>query len=327
MGYLRADIHDISENLGVSPARVQSLLTQLQSFEPTGVFARNLQECLALQLREKDTLDVAMQALLDNLELLAKHDLTKLMKLCEVDKEELLMRVKRLKSLAPKPGLAFGGEMAAAIEPDVFVRETPQGGWAVELNSDTLPRVLVDKRYYNEICAVATDAASKEFMSECHANANWLVKSLDQRARTILKVSSEIIKQQDGFFAFGIDHLRPLNLKTVAEAIEMHESTVSRVTSNKFMSTPRGVFELKYFFTASIPSIEGGEGHSAEAVRHKIKILISEETAETVKSDDKLVNLLRAQGIDIARRTVAKYRESMGIPSSVERRRIFKHAV
>ncbi len=327
MGYLRADIHDISENLGVSPARVQSLLTQLQSFEPTGVFARNLQECLALQLREKDALDVAMQALLDNLELLAKHDLTKLMKLCEVDKEELLMRVKRLKSLAPKPGLAFGGEMAAAIEPDVFVRETPQGGWAVELNSDTLPRVLVDKRYYNEICAVATDAASKEFMSECHANANWLVKSLDQRARTILKVSSEIIKQQDGFFAFGIDHLRPLNLKTVAEAIEMHESTVSRVTSNKFMSTPRGVFELKYFFTASIPSIEGGEGHSAEAVRHKIKILISEETAETVKSDDKLVNLLRAQGIDIARRTVAKYRESMGIPSSVERRRIFKHSV
>ena len=163
-------------------------------------------------------------------------------------------------------------------------------------------------------------------MSECHANANWLVKSLDQRARTILKVASEIIKQQDGFFAFGVDHLRPLNLKTVAEAIEMHESTVSRVTSNKFMSTPRGVFELKYFFTASIPSLDGGEGHSAEAVRHKIKILISEETAKDVKSDDKLVALLRAQGIDVARRTVAKYRESMGIPSSVERRRIFKNS-
>ena len=326
-GYLRASLEDIADNLGVSLGRVQSLVAQLQTFEPTGVFARSLQECLALQLREKDALDGAMQALLDNLELLAKHDLTKLMKLCSVDKKELMERVKRLKTLAPKPGLVFGGDMAAAIEPDVFVRETPTGGWAVELNSDTLPRVLVDNRYYNEVSAVATDEASKEFMSECHANANWLVKSLDQRARTILKVSSEIIKQQDGFFAFGVDHLRPLNLKTVAEAIEMHESTVSRVTSNKFMSTPRGVYELKYFFTASIPSIEGGEGHSAEAVRHKIKILIAEETVKDVKSDDKLVNLLRAQGIDIARRTVAKYRENMGIPSSVERRRIFKHSV
>ena len=163
-------------------------------------------------------------------------------------------------------------------------------------------------------------------MSECHANANWLVKSLDQRARTILKVASEIVKQQDGFFAYGIDHMRPLNLKTVADAIEMHESTVSRVTSNKFMSTPRGMFELKYFFGASIPSLGGGEAHSAEAVRHKIKILIDEETAESIKSDDKLVTLLRDQGIDIARRTVAKYREALGIPSSVERRRIFKHA-
>ena len=268
-----------------------------------------------------------MQALLDHLELLAKHDLSKLMKLCELNKEDLLTYIKQLKSLAPKPGLAYGGDMAAAIAPDVFIRETVQGGWAVELNSDTLPRVLVDNRYYNEVSAIATDEESKTFMSECHANANWLVKSLDQRARTIMKVASEIVKQQDGFFAYGVDHMRPLNLKTVAEAIEMHESTVSRVTSNKFMSTPRGVFELKYFFTASIPSIDGGEAHSAEAVRNKIKILISEETAGDVKSDDKLVTLLRAQGIDIARRTVAKYRESMGIPSSVERRRVFKHAV
>ena len=325
-GYLRASLVEIADNLGVTEMRVMSLVTQLQTFEPTGVFARNLQECLALQLRDADALDMAMQALLDNLELLAKHDLSKLMKLCEVDKEELMDCVKRLKALAPKPGLAYGGEMAAVVEPDVFIRETPQGGWAVELNSDTLPRVLVDNRYYNEISALGGDEETKSFMSECHANANWLVKSLDQRARTILKVSSEIVKQQDGFFAYGVDHMRPLNLKTVADAIEMHESTVSRVTSNKFMSTPRGMFELKYFFTASIPSIGGGEAHSAEAVRHKIKILISEEVEGDVKSDDKLVGLLRAQGIDIARRTVAKYRESMGIPSSVERRRVFKHA-
>ena len=326
-GYLRASLEDLAENLGVSLARVQSLVTQMQSFEPTGVFARDLRECLSLQLREKNSLDEPMQALLDHLELLAKHDLSKLMKLCELNKEDLLTYIKQLKSLAPKPGLAYGGDMAAAIAPDVFIRETVQGGWAVELNSDTLPRVLVDNRYYNEVSAIATDEESKTFMSECHANANWLVKSLDQRARTIMKVASEIVKQQDGFFAYGVDHMRPLNLKTVAEAIEMHESTVSRVTSNKFMSTPRGVFELKYFFTASIPSIDGGEAHSAEAVRNKIKILIGEETAGSVKSDDKLVTLLRAQGIDIARRTVAKYRESMGIPSSVERRRVFKHAV
>jgi len=325
-GYLRVSLIELAENLGVPETRVMSLVTQLQTFEPTGVFARNLQECLALQLRDAGALDMAMQALLENLELLAKHDLSKLMRLCDVDKDELMDRVKRLKALAPKPGLAYGSEMAAAVEPDVFIRETPQGGWAVELNSDTLPRVLVDNRYYNEISAHAADEESKSFLSECHANANWLVKSLDQRARTILKVASEIVKQQDGFFAYGVDHMRPLNLKTVADAIEMHESTVSRVTSNKFMSTPRGMFELKYFFTASIPALGGGEAHSAEAVRHKIKILIDEEVEGDVKSDDKLVQLLRAQGIDIARRTVAKYREALGIPSSVERRRIFKHA-
>jgi len=325
-GYLRVSLDELAINLGVSLTRVQSLVTQLQTFEPTGVFARDMRECLKLQLSEKKSLNPPMEALLDNLELLAKHDLSKLMKLCGVDKDELLIMIKRLKSLSPKPGLAYGGDMAAAIAPDVFIRETPQGGWAVELNSDTLPRVLVNNRYYNEVCAVAKDEESKSFMSECHANASWLVKSLDQRARTIMKVASEIVKQQDGFFAYGVDHMRPLNLKTVAEAIEMHESTVSRVTSNKFMSTPRGVFELKYFFTASIPSIDGGESHSAEAVRHKIKILIDEETKGHVKSDDKLVDLLQAQGIDIARRTVAKYRESMGIPSSIERRRVFKHA-
>jgi len=326
-GYLRVSLDELAENLGVALSRVQSLVIQLQTFEPTGVFARNLQECLRLQLREKKSLDETMEALLENLELLAKHDLSKLMKRCDVNKDELTDMVKRLKSLSPKPGLAYGGDMAAAVAPDVFIRETPQGGWAVELNSDTLPRVLVNNRYYNEVCAVAKDDESKSFMSECHANASWLVKSLDQRARTIMKVASEIVKQQDGFFAYGVDYMRPLNLKTVAEAIEMHESTVSRVTSNKFMATPRGVFELKYFFTASIPSIDGGEAHSAEAVRHKIKILIGEETEGHVKSDDKLVDLLRAQGIDIARRTVAKYRESMGIPSSIERRRVFKHSV
>jgi len=321
-GYLRGDVTDISQRLGVDEARVQNILSTLQTFEPTGVCARDLRECLELQLSEKNELDEPMRTLLDNLEMLAKHDLAKLAKVCGLSREQLMDYTVKLRTLSPKPGLAFGGEMAAAVEPDVFIRETSHGGWKVELNSDTLPRVLVNNRYFSEVCGPGTDDATQVFMTECQQSANWLVKSLDQRARTILKVASEIVKLQDGFFAYGIDHLRPLNLKTVADAIDMHESTVSRVTSNKYMSTTRGLFELKYFFTASIPALDGGEAHSAEAVRHKIKILISEETVGHVKSDDKIVKLLKAQGIDIARRTVTKYRESMGVPSSVERRRI-----
>ena len=326
-GYLRGELSDISERLGVSLTRIESLLTTLKTFEPTGVFARDLRECLSLQLKENNDYDTPMQALIDNLGLLAKHDLSKLAKLCGVKPADLAEMAGRLRALSPKPGLAYGSDMAAAVEPDVFIKQTSFGGWTVELNSDTLPRVLVNNRYFAALGGQNTDEATQTFMTECQQNANWLVKSLDQRARTILKVSSEIVKQQDGFFAYGIDHLRPLNLKTVADAIDMHESTVSRVTSNKYMATPRGMFELKYFFTASIPSNDGGEAHSAEAVRHKIKILISEETAKTVKSDDKIVDLLKAQGVEIARRTVAKYREAMGVPSSVERRRILAHKV
>ena len=325
-GYLRMREAEVAENLGVGASRVSSVLLQLQTMEPTGLFARSLSECLAMQLRELEQLDDPMRALLENLSLLAQHDLSKLAKLCGVKVPALKLMIEQLKKLSPKPGLAYGGTLAGAVEPDVYIREMPQGGWGVELNADTLPRVLVNKRYYNEIKAAgAEDENARTFISECHADANWLVKSLDQRARTILKVSSEIIRQQDGFFAFGIDHLRPLKLRDVADAIDMHESTVSRVTSGKYMHTPRGLFELKFFFTAAIPSLDGGEGHSAEAVRHKIKILIDEETATTIVSDDKIVQLLRAQGIDIARRTVAKYREALGIGSSVQRRRKFKH--
>ncbi len=327
-GYLQADLQDISNRLGVTVSRVETILCQMQSFEPTGVMARSLSECLALQFSERGELDTSMQALLDNLQLLAGQDLARLAKICELDGDELREYVGRLRSLAPKPGLAFGSDTAAVVEPDVFVREQPNGGWAVELNSETLPRVLVNSRYYAEICGSTKDQKVQTYMSECQQNASWLVKSLDQRARTILKVSSEIVKQQDGFFAYGVDHLRPLNLRTVADAIEMHESTVSRVTSNKYMSTPRGVFELKYFFTTAIASLDGSESLSAEAVRHKIKILISEERdIKSVLSDDKIVDLLRAQDVDIARRTVAKYRESLGIQSSVQRRRVFKNKV
>ena len=324
-GYLRANLNELADRLGVSILRIESLLTELQTFEPTGVFARDLRECLSLQLREAGKLTDPMQALLDNLPMLAGHDQAGLRKVCDVDQETLLNLVGQLKSLSPKPGLAYGGDVAAAVEPDVSVKETPQGGWAVELNADTLPRVLVNNRYFAEICGKNTDETTKMFMTECHQTASWLVKALDQRARTVLKVAMEIVKQQDGFFAYGVDHMRPLNLKTVAEAIEMHESTVSRVTSNKFMATPRGLFEFKYFFTAAIPAIDGGEAYSSEAVRHRIKLLISQETSDAVCSDDRLVQMLRDEGIDVARRTVAKYREAIGIPSSVQRRRIFKN--
>lgn len=326
-GYLREETETLALSLGVSASRIASVITQLQRLEPTGVFARTLSECLGLQLADLGEYDEAYEALLANLDKLAKHDLKALTKLCGLPMDELKERVLRLRKLSPKPGLAFGGSSVSGVEPDVFVRETPQGGWAVELNSDTLPRVLVNKRYYREIKAASDkDDTAREFISECHQNASWLVKSLDQRAQTILKVSSEIVRQQDAFFAFGVDHMRPLKLKDVSEAIDMHESTVSRVTSNKFMATPRGLVELKFFFTAAIPSTDGGEGHSAESVRHRIKALVDEEeTVKSVKSDDRIVELLHAHGIDIARRTVAKYRESMGIPSSVERRRIIRN--
>lgn len=325
-GYLRANTQDLADRLGTDPSAIDDVISVLQGFDPAGVMARDLKECLALQLKERDRFDPAMATFVDNLELLATHELKTLKSLCAVDDEDLTDMIAELRALTPKPGLSFGGEPTAAVSPDVSVRQTTSGTWAVELNAETLPRVLLDSRYYAEVNAAARSAEEKSFISECHQTANWLVRSLDQRARTILKVASEIVRQQDGFLAEGIAKLRPLNLKTVADAIDMHESTVSRVTSNKYIATPRGVFELKYFFTAAIASRDGGEAHSAEAVRHMIKALIDKETAKTVLSDDRIVELLAEDGVDIARRTVAKYREAMRIPSSVQRRRLLRQA-
>jgi RNA polymerase sigma-54 factor len=326
-GYLRAELGEIAERLGCDPSRVEAVLTRLQGFEPTGVAARSVRECLALQLTERDRLDPAMEALLDNLDLLARRDMPGLRKACSVDDEDLKDMLGELRALTPRPGAAFGGEPASPVIPDAMVREGPGGTWHVELNSDALPRLLVDQRYHARVSGSARSEADKTFISDCLASANWLVRSLDQRAKTILKVSSEIVRQQDGFLAFGVEHLRPLNLKTVADAIGMHESTVSRVTSNKYLATPRGVFEMKFFFTAAIQSTNGGEAHSAESVRHRIRQLIdAERDVAAVLSDDRIVEILNETGVDIARRTVAKYRESMRIPSSVERRRLLKEA-
>jgi len=326
-GYLRADLGELAERLGCELRLVEAVLGRLQGFEPTGVFARDVAECLALQLKEKDRFDPAMAALVGNLELLARRDMASLKKVCGVDDEDLKDMIAELRGLTPRPGAAFGGEPAQTVIPDVYVREGPGGVWRVELNSETLPRLLVDHRYHARVSAGARGDQEKTFVSDCLAGANWLVKSLDQRAKTILKVASEIVRQQDGFLVFGVEHLRPLNLKIVADAIGMHESTVSRVTSNKYLATPRGVFEMKFFFTSSIASSDGGQAHSAEAVRHKIRQLIEGERAENdVHSDDAIVEIMKQAGVDIARRTVAKYREAMRIPSSVERRRLLREA-
>jgi RNA polymerase sigma-54 factor len=259
--------------------------------------------------------------LVERLDLLAKRDLTALRRICGVDDDDLAEMIAEVKKLNPKPGLAFGSATVQPIVPDVYVRPSPDGGFVVELNSDTLPKVLVNQRYHAELVKTAGDIHAKTYLAENLQSATWLMRALDQRAKTILKVAMEIVKQQDAFFARGVQHLRPLNLKTVADAISMHESTVSRVTANKYVATNRGIFELKYFFTSAIAAADGGEAHSAEAVRHRIKQLIDAESADTVLSDDTIVDRLRAAGIDIARRTVAKYRESMRIPSSVQRRR------
>ena len=320
-GYLTADLEQVVDQLGASEADVRAVLQQMQQFDPPGIFARDLAECLSLQLVQQDRLDPAMEALVVNLELLAKRDYTALKRLCGVDEEDLFDMMAEIRNLNPRPGSAFGAVVVHPVVPDVFVREANDGGWMVELNTETLPKVLINNAYYGTVHGSATKDEDKTYISECYSNANWLVKSLDQRARTILKVSREIVRQQDAFFAYGIQHLKPLNLKTVADEIEMHESTVSRVTSNKYMATPRGIFEMKYFFTSAINSSQGGEAYASESVRHRIRELIDAEPAAKVLSDDKIVEILRQGGIDIARRTVAKYREAMGIPSSVQRRR------
>ncbi|QDW35764.1 RNA polymerase factor sigma-54 [Bradyrhizobium sp. KBS0727] len=320
-GYVPADLGQAAERLGASQQNVDAVLAVLQKFDPPGVCARNLSECLAIQLRELNRYDPAMQALVEHLDLLAKRDIAALRKLCGVDDEDITDMIGEIRRLDPKPGLKFGSARTQTMVPDVYVRPGPDGGWHVELNSDTLPRVLVNQVYYTELSKTIRKDGDKSYFTDCLQNATWLVRALDQRARTILKVASEIVRQQDGFFTHGVAHLRPLNLKAVADAIQMHESTVSRVTANKYMATNRGSFELKYFFTASIASADGGEAHSAEAVRHHIKRLIDAEAPAAILSDDTIVERLRETGIDIARRTVAKYREAMRIPSSVQRRR------
>lgn len=314
-GYLGADLLAMAHRLGVSMAEMEEALTEVQRFDPTGVGARDLAECIMLQAKEADRYDPCMAKLINNLDLVAKGAFDQLKRMCRVDDEDLRDMMIELRSYDPKPGCRFESESSVAVTPDIFV--TARGnGWAIELNSANLPRLLINRSYIAEL---GQDKATKTWLNECMADANWLIKAMDQRQRTIIKVATEIVKQQDGFFRGGVAHLRPLTLRQVADAIEMHESTVSRVTSNKYLHCDRGLFDLKYFFSSGVQSADG-DGVSAEAVKSHIKTLIDNEGAK-ILSDDTLVDMLNAKGFDIARRTVAKYREAMGIGSSVQRRR------
>jgi RNA polymerase sigma-54 factor len=320
-GYYRGAPEDAAERLGAPFRAVEDTLRLIQSFDPAGVGARDLAECLAIQLRERDRCDPAMAKLLGHLDLLAAHDYGRLRRLCEVDQEDLAEMIAEIRELDPKPGLRFGAARVEAVVPDVIVSATPEGGWLVQLNQETLPRITVNQQFYAAARRRAKSEQDRAYLQNCLSTANWLARSLDQRKRTMLKVAREIVRQQSAFLAEGVRGLRPLSLRDIAGQITMHESTVSRVTSNKYMQTPRGTFELKYFFTSAIASASPGEMLSSEAVKHRIKQLIDAESPVSVLSDDKLVEILRDEGIEIARRTVAKYREMMRIPSSVQRRR------
>ncbi|MER9432801.1 RNA polymerase factor sigma-54 [Mesorhizobium sp. M0408] len=321
-GYLRANLLELAESLNVREADVERVLGTLQQFDPPGIFARTLRECLEIQLRQRNRLDPAMAALVAHLEMLARRDFQALKQHCGVDEEDLLDMMHEIRALDPKPGNRFQSGASESIIPDVWVTPSPGGGWQIELDPATLPKLLINQAYYAEVSRhTVQNSKDQAFLNECLQNANWLIRSLDQRAKTIVKVAAEIVRQQDAFFEHGVAHLRPLNLRTVADAIGVHESTVSRVTSNKYMLTPRGVFELKYFFTVAIASCQGGDAHSAEAVRHRIKAMIAAESHGDVLSDEDIAARLKETGIDVARRTVTKYREAMNIPSSVQRRR------
>ncbi len=321
-GYINEETSLIAGRCGCDIDDIERIFKIAQTMEPLGVFARNLSECLKIQQINNDRYDPIMEIFLDNLEMLGERKFSELRQMCNVNKEDFLDMVEEIKSLNPKPGLEFGEETVYTIIPDIYVKKSPKGKWLVELNNETLPKVLTNNHYFNQIGGKPTKKEDKEYIDNCIIKANWLVRALDQRARTILKVSSELVRIQKKFLEDGVQYLVPINLKTIADAIEMHESTVSRVTTNKYISTPRGIFEMKYFFTNAISSLNSDNQYSSKSIKYKIKELIDDESPKKILSDDKIVEIIRAEGIDIARRTVAKYRESLQIPSSIIRRRM-----
>jgi RNA polymerase sigma-54 factor len=316
-GYLGEDLERVAERLGLPLDRAEAALSLIQTFEPSGVGARSLKECLEIQLRERDRLDPAMQILLSRLDLVARQDFAALQRLCGVDREDLVDMLAEIRRLEPRPGLAFTAAPIDVLVPDVLVRPAADGSFIVELNPDTLPRILLNRTYYAEVAKAVRKDEDKSFLSDCLQSASWLTRSLDQRAKTILTVATEIVRQQEGFFREGIAALRPMTLKSIAEAIGMHESTVSRVVANKAIGSGGVTRPMKFFLSAAT----GAGEHAAKAVRHRIRQLIEAEAPDHVLSDEALAQVLKAEGIDVARRTIAKYREALRIPSSAERRR------
>jgi RNA polymerase sigma-54 factor len=319
-GYIKEDLSGLAAQLGCDDTLIEETFKILHTFDPPGVCARTLKECLSIQLQDKNRLDPAMRVMLDHLELLAKGNLTQLGKLCELGADDVIDMCAEIRALNPRPGMLYQHEEIQAVIPDVLLRRMRGDRWQVELNTAALPRVLVNRNYHSQLGAKTLDKQERKYITDQMAVANWLVKALDQRANTILKVSTEIVAQQDAFFREGIKYLRPLTLKEVAAATELHESTVSRVTNSKFMATPRGTFELKYFFNAAIQNSSGGEGFSNKTVQHLIKELIDKEAPAAPLSDDTIAEQLKLHGVDVARRTISKYREIMNIPSSTGRR-------
>ncbi len=322
-GYIKDDLKPLAESLGAEVSEIEEVLVKLQTFDPPGICARNLKECLSVQLRDKNRLDPAMSTMLDHLSLLADRKLDELQKRCGVDKDDLREMITEIRELNPKPGLGFTHEIMQAIEPDIFVRRLPDGNWHVELNMANFPRVMVNKRYYKKVTSSTRNVKDKQYLTEQFGSANWLIRALEQRAQTMLKVGGELIKQQDAFFRLGVRYLKPMTLKTIAAETGYHESTISRVTNGKYLLCPRGTFELKYFFTSALARAEGGgDDVSSESVKFYISELIEKEAADAILSDDDIVDSLKGRNINVARRTVAKYREALGIPSSPKRKRI-----
>jgi RNA polymerase sigma-54 factor len=317
-GYFRGDLTQIAQRLKTSPEKLQSVLAILKTFEPSGLFAESLSECLKIQLEDLQQLTPSFSVLLDNLPLVADRKLKELCKLCSCSPDELSTMLSALKSLNPKPAADWFCTPTSYIIPDVFVKASANGSYRVELNNMSLPRLLINQTYYAEL---KQNKTTSRYLKENLSHANFLIKALHQRATTILRVTEEIVLRQYRFFEHGVEYLKPLTLKDIAEALEINESTVSRVTSHKYMSTPRGLFELKYFFSQAAGSYIGNTDTSTTAIKHKIKQLIDNETPANILSDDKLVELLGQEGIKIARRTVAKYREALGIETSAQRKR------
>ncbi len=327
-GYIKDDLAPLCEIFGVELAEIEEVLKLLQGFDPAGVCARNLSDCLSLQLREKNRLDPAMQKLLENLNLLADSRFDELQKKCGVDKEDIRQMVSEIRALNPKPASNFSREISQTLEPDIFVRRLPDGNWHIELNMNNFPKVMVNKRFYKKITSETRNKKDKDYLSEQFGSANWLVRALEQRAQTMLKVAGELVKQQDAFFRLGVRYMKPMTLKDIAAATDYHESTISRVTNGKYLLCPRGTFELKYFFTSALArAIGGGDDVSSQSVKHFIKEMIDKESADKILLDDDIVELLKERNITVARRTVAKYREALGIPPSPKRKRMKQNSL